>query len=190
MNGTDPDGRIVQCTQVSAEFTAIVGGGGCVMYCSDNCGNWGIFGGLQVTAGVAGGAGLSQITLPGVEYAMDVDGWGWSVQGSVLIAGGTVQGNNQGVTGGGGGVAAGKAGLSAGYGTTFLIDDLKDFSKGKCNQVKRGSPAPPCCQATSYGVPTNCIQGDPPWYWKALNCPGGASQCEQTRGICNGTKCK
>jgi len=186
VNGTDPDGKSVSCLQISGEVT--VGGGvtPCAMYCEDGCGNWGVYAGIGFNVGFQIGAGVQWLEMRGLTYVGDVEGKGWSVQGSVGIASAQVQGNGQGVTGGGGGVGTGlKAGLSASF---TLTGRVFGDSTGECPQ-KPAAPGSPCCQATSYGVPTACTQGSPGYFWRAWHCPGGGSQCEQSTGTCKGTKC-
>jgi RHS repeat-associated protein len=187
MNAVDPRGTHVTCTQVSLEFTVIVGGSGCAMYCIDNCGNWGYYGGVSLTAGIAGGGGLTQLNLPGLKYVSDVVGGGFSVQGSVLVFGGSVvfdaDGNQ---VGGGAGASIGKAGISASYGQTFAI-----YTSGnnKCNDVKPGTRAP-CCQCYHAGMENSCLQGEPSNWFKFWSCSGPFYSYKQTTGVCNGTRCK
>jgi RHS repeat-associated protein len=187
MNATDPDGRKVSCLQVSGEVT--VGGGftPCAMYCEDGCGNWGVYAGIGFNVGLQIGAGAQWLEMRGLNYVWDVEGKGWSVQGSVGVASGSIQGNGDGVQGGGGGAGMGlKAGLSASFTLTGKV--FGDYSNGECDKKRYGSGSP-CCQATSYGTPIKCIQGSPGYFWRAWNCPGGAIQCKQSTGTCNGTKC-
>ena len=182
MNGLDPNGTSVACFQVSLEFTFGIGGGGCVMYCEDDCGNWGYYGGLQVTAGLAGGGSGMMIAIPGIDYADDVTGWGGSAQASVFVVGATMTTSSTvKPTGGGAGVALGKAGASVGYGKTFAI--RTGTGRGRCHD----KPSPKnCCQCYYSGMRDGCKDGEPGWFY----CTGPFYSRGMEFGKCTNGRCK
>ncbi len=136
VNYVDPMGTVVTCTMVNLSFFVGVGGSGTVMYCEDEFGNWGYFGGLEAGVGLGGKGGVGGgLTFPKYNHVLEVLGEGWSVSSALgpvntqaVGTTGTISGRTTTGYGGGGG-AFGLGGSISGGETFALYTKIKMTQK-------------------------------------------------------------